>query len=110
MTVTFDSVELYHASPFERETPVRSAERILLDGRSKIVPAANAGTRFTFTCMGTLAQMNYLIAKVGAAYTLNVGGTDYTNCHILGNPKTREMPGSPGNYTLTLTFVQDTSA
>jgi hypothetical protein len=109
MTVTFNSVELYHASPLDRDTAVRSAERILLNGRSKIVPAANAGTRFRFTCMGSLAQMDAITALVGAAYTLDVGGTQYTNCHILGTPKTREMPGSPGNYTLSLEFVQDTS-
>jgi len=111
MTVTFDTVTLMNASPDEPAFAIRATERILIDGKSKVVSAANYGRRFRFTCMTEdFGDITDLLAKVGAPYTLTIHGTAYTNSYLSNQVQVRAVPGNLSAWTYTCELIQDTTS
>lgn len=111
MTTTFDTVTLTNASPEQPGFAIRATERILIDGKSKMVAAANYGRMHRFTCMTEdFGDITDLLAKAGSPFTLTVEGTAYTNCYLTNRVSVGAVPGNPGAWTYSCEFVQDTTS
>lgn len=109
MSVLFSTVTLANASRQDVGVAIRATEHILIDGKSKVISAAETGRKWRFNCITQVfSNITDLVALVGTAYTLTVEGTDYTNCYLIGEIRYREVV--PGTWTYSAEFVRDTSA
>lgn len=108
MSVTFDGVELLHASKLVNTIPVLANETILLSGKRSIQSNANYGFAANYTFLGTFAQVTALLAKVGSPYTLIDNQETHTTCYIYGDIRITETD-SPDYFLCEMGFRQHTA-
>lgn len=101
-TVTLQSPEI-----FEKDAGVITNVTVLLSGKRSVQASAETGLNLTFKCYTTTyTNISSLRALIGSAGTLNIDGTDYTNCYI---SKFCEIEWHPGKWDYTVSFVRDTT-
>jgi hypothetical protein len=107
MTVTFNGVELKKASKISHTHPTLTTDTVVLIGKHSIQSNTNTGFEAKFSCFGTMADVNLILAEVGGKHDLVVGLTTYTNCYISGQIQVNESD-NPDYFTYELAFVQET--
>ncbi len=108
MTTTFATVTLPNASKIGGGFQTLTGETVLLSGKRAVQSSTEYGRAHTFTCYGTWAQFEALLAKVGTKGDLVTEADTFSNCYISGELALSES-NNPGSYYWKISFVQDTT-
>jgi hypothetical protein len=108
MTTTFGGVEIKEAGEITVSYQTRTREAITHGGKSNVQTSTQYGTLLSLEGMGTQADVDALVAMIGAIDTLITDDATYTNMAIQGDIKTKKA--APGNQYYTVTFIRKTTS
>lgn len=106
--VNFGGTELPNASKHKGTIQVLTNDTILIDGKHSIQSSTEVGTAATYTCLGTWAQYEAVLACIGSSATLDTQDESYTNMYISSWDGPTES-ANPGYYFFTVGFVKETA-
>lgn len=91
----------------QEETEIVITKTRLLSGKTKIQASQEKGFSVSFIChTQDPADLSNITSKIGLAGTLEIDGTQYTNCYIESFKKIWE---GNSQWTYEISFARDTT-
>jgi hypothetical protein len=108
MAVSFAGVPLPNASKIKGQPQILLNDTILIDGKHSIQATTQMGQVVTYTCLGTWAQYEAILALVGSDGTLITEDETYSD-HMYISSLSYEESANPNYYFFTVSFALETA-
>lgn len=105
MTVTFSGVEIKDASPPRIKPEIASRDTLLQSGKHSVKSNANYGRSWTYTGLGTIAEVNALLDLIGSNAALVTEEETITAAYLTSWDDLEESE-APGKFFYTVTFTE----
>jgi hypothetical protein len=105
MTVTFSGVEIKNASKVRMKPEVASRDTLLQSGKHSVKSNVNYGRSWTYTGLGTKAEVNAVLALIGTKAALVTEEETVSNAYITSWDDLEESD-TVGEYFFTVTFTE----